>query len=66
MYHVISGEARFFLADDEDSEVQTATGGPDSFWLPGRDERLFWVLIERENPINGGVNRYLNETMKHQ
>lgn len=33
MYHVISGEARFFLADDEDSEVQTATGGPDSFWL---------------------------------
>ena len=61
MYHVISGEARFFLADDEDSEVQTATGGPDSFWLPGRDECLFWVLIEREIPINGGVKCYLNE-----
>ena len=39
MYHVISGEARFFLADDGEelssdvTETCIKTWGPDSFWL---------------------------------
>ena len=40
IYHVIQGEARFFLADDAESihgtdgvEASIETEGPDSFWV---------------------------------